>query len=57
MYWKNNPDVRNDAVSSAMRYLHLTDNTQVDRRDKFAKVRPACAWTQLHILVTAEVVH
>ena len=23
-----------------MRYLHLADNTQGDRRDKFAKVRP-----------------
>ena len=49
MCWENNPDVRNEAVSSAMcrnrfyeimRYLHLADNTQVDRRDKCAMVRP-----------------
>ena len=49
MYWENNPDMRSEAVSSAMcrnrfdeimRYLHLADNTKVDRSDTFAKVRP-----------------
>ena len=45
MYWGTNPYVRNEAMcrnrfDEIMRYLHLADNTQVDRRDKVAKVRP-----------------
>lgn len=49
MYWENNPDCRNEAISSAMprnrfdeilKYLHLSDNQNLNRDDKFAKIRP-----------------
>ena len=49
MYWECSPDVRNEAISTAMtrnrfeeilRYFHLADNNNLDQSDKFAKVRP-----------------
>ena len=49
MYWENSKDVHNEGVSSAMsrkrfceimRNLHLADNSRLDKKDKFAKVRP-----------------
>lgn len=49
MYWSQDEDVRNIAVTSAigrdrfdelMKYLHLCDNATIDKEDKMAKVRP-----------------
>ncbi len=48
MYWEQNEDVGNIAISSAMsrnrfdeilQYLHLVDNTLISTTDKFSKVR------------------
>lgn len=52
MYWEQQADVLNEAVSRAMprkkfedmlRYLHLADNKSLDKGDRFAKVRPLLA--------------
>jgi hypothetical protein len=49
LYWSLDEDVKVKLVSNAMsrnrfeeikRYLHLADNTKLDKRDKMAKVRP-----------------
>ena len=49
MYWSLDTDVRNDAIAEAMtmdrfdeimRYIHLSDNNNLDATDKFSKVRP-----------------
>ena len=49
MYWEHNEDTRNTTVSSLlsrnqfdeiMQNLHLIDNSNLDKEDKFAKVRP-----------------
>ena len=49
LYWSNSPDVRNDAMCAAMsrkmfedilRYLHVAKNEQLNKDDKFAKLRP-----------------
>lgn len=49
LYWSMEPDVRNELIASSMRrnrfdeimkHLHAADNTNLDREDKFAKVRP-----------------
>lgn len=49
MYWSYDKDIHNEAISSAMsrdrfdeiqRYLHLSDNNQLDPNDRFSKVRP-----------------
>lgn len=49
MYWENTPDTRNTLIVSALsrdRFatifsnLHCADNLQLDKSDKFAKVRP-----------------
>ena len=48
MYWENNEDTQNTTVSSLlspnqfdeiMKNLHLADNSNLDKEDKFAKVR------------------
>lgn len=48
LYWSYDTDVHNEAISAAMarnrfdemmRYLHLSDNAQLDAGDKFSKVR------------------
>ena len=52
MYWEQQPDVLNEAVSRAMprkkfedmlRYLHVADNKSLGEGDRFAKVRPLLA--------------
>jgi len=52
MYWEQQPDVRNEAVSAAMprkkfedllRYFHVSDNSCLQKDDRFAKVRPLLA--------------
>ena len=49
MYWEKLPDVNNEAVSSTssrhrfeqiLRFLHLADNNNLAKEDKFAKIRP-----------------
>ena len=49
MYWEHNEDTHNTTVSSLlsrnrfdeiMQNLHLADNSNLDKEDKFAKVRP-----------------
>ena len=49
MYWEHNEDTHNAIVSSLlsrnrfdeiMQDLHLADNSNLDKEDKFAKVRP-----------------
>jgi hypothetical protein len=49
MYWEQQPDVLNAAVSNAiprkrfediLRYLHVADNKSLGEGDKFSKVRP-----------------
>jgi hypothetical protein len=49
MYWEHEEDVHNEAVSSLMsrnefeevlQYLHVADNGNLEKDDKFAKVRP-----------------
>lgn len=49
LYWSNDEDVQNDAIQSAMtrdrfdefmRYIHVSDNVDLDPDDKMAKVRP-----------------
>ena len=49
MYWEHNEDTHNAIVSSllsrnrfdeTMQDLHLADNSNLDKEDKFAKVRP-----------------
>jgi len=49
MYWEANPDSHNEDVASAMssnrcddlmRFLHVSDNANLDSTDRFAKVRP-----------------
>jgi len=49
MYWEANPDSHNEAVAGAMsrnrfddlmRFLHVSDNANLDSTDRFAKVRP-----------------
>lgn len=49
MYWSNDSDVRNEMISRAMRrnrfdeimkYFHTVDNLQIQKGDKFAKIRP-----------------
>ena len=49
MFWESSEDVHNAAVSSAMpvnrfeellRHIHVCDNTDLDARDKLAKLRP-----------------
>ncbi|KAG8240399.1 hypothetical protein J437_LFUL002542 [Ladona fulva] len=48
-YWDTKKDVHNELISGAMRrdrfiqimkFLHLADNTKLDRSDRFYKVRP-----------------
>ena len=52
MYWSLDADLRNDAIADAMtrdrfdeimRYMHLSDNNNLDATDKFSKVRPLLA--------------
>jgi len=52
MYWEQQPDVLNEAVSRAMsrkkfedilRNFHVADNKDLEKADKFAKVRPLLA--------------
>lgn len=52
MYWEQNNDVHNAAVSSAMarnrfeeimQYLHVADNASLSAADKMAKIRPLYA--------------
>jgi len=52
MYWEQQPDVLNEAVSRAMtrkkfedilRYFHIADNKALAENDKYAKVRPLLA--------------
>ncbi|XP_054724350.1 piggyBac transposable element-derived protein 3-like [Uloborus diversus] len=49
MYWENSSDVRNNVISEAMprcrfekimQYLHFADNSNLDKTDKMAKLRP-----------------
>ena len=49
MYWEHNEDTHNKTVSSLlsrnqfdeiMQNLHLADNSDFEKEDKFAKVRP-----------------
>src|SRR6218665_1936141 len=49
MFWETSEDTDNEAVSSAMslnrfeellRFLHVCDNTNLDKTDKLAKLRP-----------------
>ena len=49
MYWEKLPDVNNEAVSSTLsqhrfeeilRFLHLADNNNLAKEDKFAKISP-----------------
>src|SRR6218665_1620670 len=49
MFWESSADTHNEAVSSAMslnrfeellRFLHVCDNTNLDKTDKLAKLRP-----------------
>ena len=49
MYWSQSPDVHNDAISSAMRRdrfdeimrsLHFNATDDIDKNDKYAKLRP-----------------
>ncbi|XP_060564145.1 piggyBac transposable element-derived protein 3-like, partial [Ruditapes philippinarum] len=48
-FWSRDDDVRNEAIARTMpqdrfdilvRYVHLCDNNNLDREDKFSKVRP-----------------
>lgn len=48
MFWENNDDTKNIAVSNAMRrnrfeeimkYLHFSDNNELDKEDKYTKLR------------------
>lgn len=52
MYWSRDDDVRNLEIANAMsrnrfdtlvRYVHLSDNNNLDVEDKFSKVRPLLA--------------
>lgn len=49
LYWSTEPDVRNELIASSMRRnrfdeimkrFHAADNTNLDKEDKFSKVRP-----------------
>ena len=49
MYWEHNEDTHNTKASSSlsrhqfdeiMQNLHLADNSNLEKEDKFAKVRP-----------------
>ena len=48
MYWEHNEDTHNATVTlllgnrfdKIMQNLHLADNSNLDKEDKFAKVRP-----------------
>ena len=49
LYWSADPSLRNEAICAAMsrnsfdeflQYLHLANNDQLDKADKYAKVRP-----------------
>jgi len=49
MYWEANPDSHNEAVAESMsrnrfddlmRFLHVSDNANLDSADRFTKVRP-----------------
>lgn len=49
MYWEQSPDCHNSAISEAMsrnrfcqimRYLHVCDNNELNKDDRFAKVAP-----------------
>lgn len=49
LYWATEPDVRNELTASSMRrnrfdeimkHFHAADNTNLDKEDKFVKVRP-----------------
>jgi hypothetical protein len=49
MYWEKSSDSHNEAISAAMgrnrfddimRFLHLCDNSNLDSKDRFAKIRP-----------------
>ena len=49
MYWEHNEDTHNKTASSLlsqnhfdeiMQHVHLADNSNLDKEDKFAKVRP-----------------
>ncbi len=49
MFWENSADTHHSLVTNTMRrdifeaiftHLHLADNTQLDKGDKFTKVRP-----------------
>lgn len=55
MYWETSDDCHNKAVSNAMprgkfekisKYLHVCDNANLSKDDKFAKVRPL--WNKLN---------
>jgi len=52
MYWEQQPDVWNAAVATALprkkfedllRYFHISDNSNLQANDRFAKVRPLLA--------------
>jgi hypothetical protein len=49
MYWETSSDCHNEAIANAMsrnrfddimRFLHLCDNSNIDTKDRFAKIRP-----------------
>lgn len=50
MYWSLDDDVRNNAISKAMKrdlfnklmkYLHLSNNSKLDKKDKLLKAHPS----------------